>query len=183
MYVLTCSDAEKAAAKNLDKPLTNVAAFGFLRGVIDEVRERAHSGRDRAAAMQRFTRALWRALRPSLMPDPRRPGWSERYLLEAVEASVARLAADPRAEPMASRTLFSTARSLMRAQDQLLASHIIERHLARARAYFEVERGVQGLDGTPRCAALNRKGKPCGREPIWGTPFCVSHTPRPSAAA
>jgi hypothetical protein len=31
----------------------------------------------RAAAMQRFTRDLMAALRPSLMPDPRRPGWSE----------------------------------------------------------------------------------------------------------
>ena len=83
---------------------------------------------------------------------------------------------------MAARTLFSAARSLMRAHDQLLASHLIDRHLARARAYFEVERGAQGVDANPRCAALNRKGKPCGREPIWGTPFCVSHTARRSAA-
>lgn len=152
--------------------------------MIQEARERAPStGRDRSIAMQRFTRDLWKALTPSLMPDPRRPGWSQRYLLDACEASVARLAADPRSEPMASRTLFSAARSLMRAQDQLRASHIISGHLARARVYFEAERGVQGLDGTsPRCAALNRKGKPCGREPIWGTPFCVSHTARPTAA-
>ncbi len=158
--------------------MTIAAGFGFLGGVIDEVRERAQGGRDRTAAIQRFTRDLWRALRPSLMPDPRRPGWSERYLLQACEASVARLAADPGSEPMASRTLFSAARSLMRAQDQLLASHIIERHLARARDHFETQRGAQGLGEAPRCAALNRKGKPCGREPIWGTPFCVSHTAR-----
>ncbi len=107
--------------------------------------------------MQRFTRDLWKALTPSLMPDPRRPGWSERYLLDACEASVARLAADPRSEPMASRTLFSAARSLMRAQDQLRASHIISRHLARARVYFEAERGSPG----PRrhLAAV------CGAEP------------------
>jgi hypothetical protein len=150
--------------------------------VIDEVAERAPSGRERAAAMERLARALWRALKPSLMPDPRRPGWSERYLLEACEAGVARLAADPGSEPMAARTLFSAARSLMRAQDQLRAAHIIERHMARARAHFEVERDARGLDGAPRCAALNRKGKPCGREPIWGTPFCVSHTARAPAA-
>jgi hypothetical protein len=150
--------------------------------VIDEVRERAPSGRERAAAMERLARALWRALRPSLLPDPRRPGWSERYLLQACEASVARLAADPRSEPMASRTLFSAARSLMRAQDQLRAAQVIERHMARARAHFEVERDARGLGGSPRCAALNRKGKPCGREPIWGTPFCVSHTARTPAA-
>jgi hypothetical protein len=146
--------------------------------VIDEVGERALGGRDRAAALHRFTRDLWRALKPSLMPDPRRPGWSERYLLQACEATVARLAADPQSEPMAARTLFSTARSLMRAQDQLRTSDVIDRHLARARAYFETQRGAQGLDGAPRCAALNRKGRPCGREPMWGTPFCVSHTAR-----
>ena len=51
---------------------------------------------------------------------------------------------------------------------------------ARARAYFEAERRVRGLDAGARCAALNRKGKPCGREPRWGTPFCVSHTPSPA---
>ena len=137
----------------------------------------------RAEAMQRFTRALWRALSPSLMPDPKRPGWSERYLMTVCEAGVARLAADPRSQPMAARSLFSSARSLMRAQDQLRAARIIEVHFARARSYFEAERDTEGLDGsTPRCAAVNRKGKPCGREPMWGTPFCVSHTGRPAAA-
>ena len=130
--------------------MTSAAGFVFLGGVIDEVRERAQGGRDRTAAIQRFTRDLWRALRPSLMPDPRRPGWSERYLLEACEASVARLAADPGSEPMASRTLFSAARSLMRAQDQLLASHTIERHLARARDHFETQRGAQGSEAARR---------------------------------
>lgn len=132
----------------------------------------------RAAAMERFTKDLWAALRPSLMPDPRRPGWPERYLLEICEAGVSRLAADPRSYPMASRSLFSSARSLMRAHDQLRTAQVIEVHLARARRFFERERGSAGLGSTPRCAALNRKGKPCGREPIWGTPFCVSHTPR-----
>ena len=163
---------------NLDKLLTTRPESGFLPDVIDEARERAVGGRERAAAMQRFTRDLWLALKPTLMPDPRRPGWSERYLLQACEATVARLAADPQSEPMAARTLFSSARSLIRAQDQLRASELNERHLARARAHFQTQRGAQGLDGTPRCAALNRKGKPCGREPMWGTPFCVSHTAR-----
>lgn len=138
------------------------------------------SGLSRAAAMERFSRDLWRALRPSLMPDPRRPGWSEEYLLEVCEAGISRLAADPCSQPMAARSLFTAARSLMKAQDQLRASQVIEAHFGRARAFFEAERGRVGADGaTPRCAALNRKGKPCGREPIWGTPFCVSHTVRP----
>ena len=133
--------------------------------------------------MERISRELWRALKPSLMPDPRRPGWSESYLLEACEAGVARIAADPRSQPMAARSLFTAARSLMKAQDQLRASQVIEAHLSRARAFFDAERGRAGAAGsTPRCAALNRKGKPCGREPIWGTPFCVSHTVRTHAA-
>jgi hypothetical protein len=132
--------------------------------------------------MQRLADDLCRALTPSLVPDPRRPGWVENYLREACEAGIARLAADPRSQPMASRTLFTAARTLMRAQDQLLAARLIEAHLQRARRYFEAERGPAASAGSaPRCAALNRKGKPCGREPIWGTPFCVSHT-RPTAA-
>jgi hypothetical protein len=129
--------------------------------------------------MERFTDALHRALAPSLMPDPRRPGWAQEYLLEVCEAGIARVAADPRAQPMAARSLFTSTRSLMRAQDQLRASQVIDAHLDRARSFFEAERGTAGLDGaTPRCAALNRKGKPCGREPMWGTPFCVSHSAR-----
>jgi hypothetical protein len=133
----------------------------------------------RAEAMDRFTAALHRALAPSLMPDPKRPGWADGYLKQVCEAGIARLAADPRSQPMAARSLFGSARSLMRAQDQLRAAQVIEAHLERARSFFEAERGTAGLDnGTPRCAALNRKGKPCGREPIWGTPFCVSHTGR-----
>jgi len=151
--------------------------------VINESATRSRPVRrpSRADAMQRFTRALWSALTPSLLPDPKRPGWSERYLMQACETGVARLAADPRSQPMAARSLFASARSLMRAQDQLRAARIIEVHFARARSYFEAERGTAGLDSsTPRCASLNRKGKPCGREPIWGTPFCVSHTGRPA---
>jgi hypothetical protein len=146
-------------------------------------RPAAGDGLPHATAMQRFATELWRALTPSLVPDPRRPGWSENYLREVCEAGVARLAADPRSQPMAARTLFTTARTLMRAQDQLLAARLIEAHLQRARRYFEAERGTAGpaAGSAPRCAALNRKGKPCGREPIWGTPFCVSHT-RPTAA-
>lgn len=143
---------------------------------------RVRAGTSRGEAMDRFSRALAEALRPSLMPDPRRPGWGERYLHQICEAGMSRLAADPRAEPMAARSLFASARSLMRAQDQLRASRLIEVHLARARAFFEQERGAAGADGAPRCAALNRKGKPCGREPMWGTPFCVSHTRRQASA-
>jgi hypothetical protein len=141
---------------------------------------RVAGGISRGEAMDRFSRALAEALAPSLMPDPRRPGWAEGYLREICEAGMSRLAADPRAEPMAARSLFASARSLMRAQDQLRAARLIEVHLARARAYFERDRGATGADGSPRCAALNRKGKPCGREPMWGTPFCVSHTRRPA---
>ena len=137
----------------------------------------------RATAIQRLTRALWSDLRPSLMPDPRRPGWGDRYLLQICEAGMARLAADPRSQPMAARSLFAAARSLMRAQDQLRAVTVIDAHLARARSYFEAVRGPAGADGSSRCAALNRKGKPCGREPIWGTAFCVSHTTRSAPAA
>jgi hypothetical protein len=118
------------------------------------------------------------------MPDPRRPGWSKEYLYEVCKAGIARLAADPRSQPMAARSLFTTARSLMRAQDQLRTSQVIDAHFARARSYFDTDRATAGPRGTtPRCAALNRKGKPCGREPIWGTAYCVSHSVRPRVTA
>jgi len=158
---------------------------GEIHLVIDEARVRvSDAGGSRAAAMERFTRDLWKALVPSLMPDPRRPGWAEGYLFEVCQAGISRLATDPRSQPMASRSLFTAARSLMKAQEQLRASQIIDAHFGRAQSYFDAGRGSQGAVGsTPRCAALNRKGKPCGREPIWGTPFCVSHTVRPTVTA
>jgi hypothetical protein len=149
----------------------------------DTPRAPSSAARSRSATIQRLTRDLWRALSPSLMPDPRRPGWAERYLLEACEAALTRLAADPRSEPMAARGLFRSARTLMGADQQFRAARVIEAHMARARARFEHDRGALGLSGAqPRCAALNRKGKPCGREPLWGTPFCISHTPRAAAS-
>lgn len=149
----------------------------------NDVPTRAIAG-SRQAAMERFSRELWKALTPSLMPDPRRPGWSESYLSEVCESGISRLAADPRSQPMAARSLFTACRSLMKAHDQLRASCVINAHFDRARAYFEADGVQSGADGsTPRCSALNRKGKPCGREPIWGTPFCVSHTVRPKVAA
>ena len=81
---------------------------------------------------------------------------------------------------MAARSLFAAARSLMRAQDQLRASLIIDAHfVAGARLLRGRARRGRARRLHPRCAALNRKGKPCGREPIWGTPFCVSHTGGP----
>lgn len=144
-------------------------------------RPRPRQGRPDALA--RLTRALWTDLRPSLMPDPRRPGWAERYLLQICEAALARVAADPRSQPMAARSLFAASRSLMRAQDQLRTVTVIDAHLERARAWFEAERAASGLDDASRCAALNRKGKPCGREPMWGTAFCVSHTAKAEPAA
>jgi len=164
--------------RTLDRIQIDPPNPGPIPPVPDDSRTRTDEGR-RAAAMKRFSTELWEALRPSLMPDPRRHGWSERYLLEACEAGVARLAVDPRSGPMAARSLFNSARSLMRAQDQLRAARIIELHLGRARELFEAERADLEPEGaTPRCAALNRKGKPCGRGPIWGTAYCVSHSTR-----
>ena len=44
----------------------------------------------------------------------------------------------------------------------------------------EIRDAVETIFGVSvtKVNTLNRKGKPCGREPIWGTPFCVSHTAR-----
>ena len=167
--------------RNLDRLLTSAAGFGFLGGVIDEVRERAQGGRDRTAAIQRFTRDLWRALRPSLMPDPRRPGWSERYLLQACEVSVARLAADPGSEPMASRTLFSAARSLMRVRTSCWRRTSSS---GTSRAPATTSR-PSGAPGARRVAALRRaqpQGQALRPRAHLGQPF-ASPTPPAEAGA
>ena len=105
------------------------------------------SAPSRAVAIRRYTRALWKALVPSLVPDPRRPGWSERYLLQVCDSGISRVAADPHSEPMVARSLFAAARSLISAQDQLRASLVIDAHVSRARAFFEAERGASGIAG------------------------------------
>jgi hypothetical protein len=123
-----------------------------------------------------LSRDLYRALKPSVIADPKRPGRSERLLLAACEHTIERIARDLHRYPRPARHLFSQVRFLFPLREQLQAYRVIEDHLAKALQTLEAEIGddpnrVSAL----RCASINRKGKPCGREPLRGSRYCPSH--------
>lgn len=126
--------------------------------------------------MYELSRDLYRALKPSVIPDPRQPGRSERLLLAACEQTVERIARDLRRYPRPARHLFAQVRFLFPLQEQLQAYRIIEDHVQAALERLEAEVGPDAGRATAlRCASINRKGKPCGREPLRGSRFCPSH--------
>ena len=127
--------------------------------------------------MYELSRDMYRALKPSVLPDPRNPGRSERVLLMACEATVERIARDLRRYPRPARHLFAQIRFLFPLQDQLRAYRIIEEQVQTALEHLEAEVGpdIAGRASALRCAAVNRKGKPCGREPLRGSRYCPSH--------
>ncbi len=107
---------------------------------------------------------------------PRQPGRAERLLLAACEQTVERIARDLRRYPRPARHLFSQIRFLFPLQEQLQAYRIIEDHVQAALERLESEVGPDAGRATAlRCASINRKGKPCGREPLRGSRFCPSH--------
>ena len=126
--------------------------------------------------MFELSRDLYRELKPMVIADTRHPGRSERVLLAACEQTVSRIARDLRRYPRPARHLFSNVRFLFPVQEQLHCYHIIERHLTAALDVLEAEAGPEtGRSGALRCASINRKGRPCGREPLRGSRFCPSH--------
>ena len=126
--------------------------------------------------MYELSRDLYRALRPMVIADPRKPGRSERLLLASCEATIERIARDLRRYPRPARHMFGQVRFLFPLRDQLLVFHIIETHLRTALETLEAEAGPDtGRASALRCASINRKGKPCGREPLRGSRFCPSH--------
>lgn len=132
--------------------------------------------------MYEHSRSLYRALKPLLIHDVGHAGMLERRLLRVCEDSVERMAEDARLLPSPSRHLFRSVRTLIRAQDQLRAYVLIERELGRATEWFRAERRANGPN-LRRCAALNRRGQPCEREPLRGGRHCPSHAPRVTAEA
>lgn len=127
--------------------------------------------------MYEHSRALYRALKPMLIADSVSPHRPPRRLLAIVEDSLERMAEDARMFPTPADHLFARARSLFGAQDQLRALRIIERHVGVATASFVARRREHGPN-LRRCAALNRRGEPCQREPLRGGRFCPSHARR-----
>lgn len=125
--------------------------------------------------MYEHSRHLFRMLKPELVQDPVHPGRADRILLVACEVSVERLAMDARFRPHAARQLFRQVRFLLPLHRQLPAFRLIERGVLVIADSLDAERVSDGRDNLLRCAGVNRKGKPCGREPMRGGRFCPSH--------
>jgi hypothetical protein len=125
--------------------------------------------------MYEHSRDLFRLLKPELMPDAGHPGRPGRMLLAACEGSVERMAMDARFRPYAARQLFRHTRVLFPLHRQLPVFRLIERGVSKVADTLDAERASDGRQNLLRCAAVNRKGKPCGREPMRGGRYCPSH--------
>jgi len=125
--------------------------------------------------MFEHSRDLFRLLRPELAPDRAHPGRSSRVLVAACEESVERLARDSRFRTHAARQLFRQVRFLFPLDRQVMVFRMIEEGIADVADRLDVEREEDGRENLLRCAAVNRKGKPCGREPMRGSRYCPSH--------
>ena len=123
--------------------------------------------------MYQVSRSLYRELAPRVMSDPSTPtGRVDRQeLLDACEATMKRLAIDPRYFAQPTRSLFGQVRSLFGISDQILVWELVR---------FHVEMGEEfaaRLQETLKreCQAFTRQGTPCQREPRPGSDLCPSH--------
>ncbi len=125
--------------------------------------------------MYRYSRAIYRDLRPHLLQAQLRPELSQRLLLTACERTVERLARDHRRFARPGASLFSDVRALFPVSRQLLVYDIIEANMAGALEYLDQEIVERGSADLLRCRASNRKGKACQRMPVTGSDYCPSH--------
>ena len=125
--------------------------------------------------MYHFSRALYRDLRPHLMPDPRRPGAPQRGLLSACEQALERLARDRRVMARPADRLFQDVRSLFPVSRQLTAYELIRARIEEALEYLSAQGDDQSLVTLLTCRATTRRGKACQRQPLPGSRFCPSH--------
>lgn len=121
-----------------------------------------------------LSRELFRSLRPGLLVEARQPCRPARSLLALCEETVRLVAMNPATARFQAGRLFSHSRRLypMDRQLQLLAQ--IERGVERM-AKELLASATGGRGSLLRCAATNRTGKPCSREPLLGRPYCPSH--------
>ncbi|MGI9538706.1 MAG: hypothetical protein ACR2N6_00985 [Miltoncostaeaceae bacterium] len=129
--------------------------------------------------MYEHSRSLYRELKPYLLPD--RPGSAtmRRSLLGACEGTLVQLASDkPPAAPV--KQLFTAVRGLVPAQHQMGVFSIIDQRVTGLAAELERRREIAG-GSLLRCAANNRRGLPCGREPLQGSRYCPSHQQQAAA--
>jgi hypothetical protein len=128
-----------------------------------------------------LSRDLFRAIRPGLAPDARDPGRPARRLLAICEESVAQVAQTPSARRLHAARLFTRVRPLYPASEQLALLRRVDAAIEDVHDRL-VARVGERSGGLMRCAAVNRRGNPCMREPIPGLRHCPSHRHLEAAA-
>jgi hypothetical protein len=137
-----------------------------------------------------FSRALYRELKPRVVPDPHHPGAVERRLLSACEQTLERLATDPRYFARPARSLFAEVRCFFGVCDQLGVYERIDARISEAQRFLEDAERLGAAAYLLRCRATTRKGRACQRVPLPSLRYCPSHrhlerregSPTPTAA-
>jgi len=125
--------------------------------------------------MYHFSRALYRDLKPRVLPDPHQPGAVERRLLMACEATVERLATDRRYFARPARSLFSEVRYLFGPPDQLPVYERIVERISEAQRFLDAAEREGSSAYLLRCRATTRRGRACQRIPLPASRYCPSH--------
>ncbi len=127
--------------------------------------------------MYQFSRSIYRELAPRIADEDIHDRAAARQnLLEACEATVARLASDHRHFARPTQTLFREVRDHFALRDQVRVYLVIQRCVEMTIAFIESLPEDVTPDGKPRqCPASTRQGTPCQREPRPGREYCPSH--------
>jgi hypothetical protein len=127
--------------------------------------------------MYRFSRAIFLEIKDQVDPHPDTVTVAEakRRVLQSCEATVERLARDPRYFAKPSQSLFHEIRHLFPISQQARVYGVIDTYLQQATVHIreELERSGDGI--ASRCRATTRKGKPCQRTPLPDREYCPSH--------
>ena len=126
--------------------------------------------------MYRFSRQIFLELKDSIDPGTERLSRSEarRRVLRACEATVERMAADPRYFPRPARSLFEEIHFYFPIHERARVYHAIERTLNVARDFIQ-EESDRNAEANSACRATTRRGTSCLRTPLPGREFCPSH--------
>lgn len=126
--------------------------------------------------MYQYSRAIFMTVRDLIISD--RAGGdideARRSVLHLCEATLERLASDPRYFARPARSLFEDVRPYFHIRDQAHVWCAVEQAIGLALTQIEREQ-EERADEFEICGATTRKGKRCRRAPLPGTRYCPSH--------
>jgi hypothetical protein len=127
--------------------------------------------------MYRFSRAIFLEIKDQVDPHPDTltVAQAKRRVLQCCEATIERLARDPRYFAKPSQSLFHEIRHLFPISQQARVYGVIDHYIQRAIAHINEELERSGEGAAARCRATTRKGKPCQRTPLPDREYCPSH--------